>query len=250
MSHLAARAQPNPLMVDWAELVIGAVAFLIVFAVLSKVLLPRITRTLEERADAIDGGLNRAGQAQAEAARVLAEYQAQVAEARHEAARLREAAREQGALHIAEMREQGQAEAHQIIAGAQAELAAERQQALITLRTHVGDIGVELASRAVGEPLQDEARQRQMVERFLAELEPGPAKSPKHQQLAKHDAGSSGNGMSVACPMRRPARDTHGRSAGNNPLYHPEHGDFSLTEGSSWGTRGRSRTDRRERSPR
>ena len=48
--------QPNPLTPDPRELIIGAIAFLIVFAVLARVLLPRIAKTPEERADAIEGG--------------------------------------------------------------------------------------------------------------------------------------------------------------------------------------------------
>jgi F-type H+-transporting ATPase subunit b len=163
--------QSNPLAPDGGELIIGAVAFLIVFAVLARVLLPRIAKTLEERADAIDGGQRRAEDAQAEAARVLEQYQAELAEARREAARQREAEREQGARIVAENRDQAQAEARQIIQTAHAQIEAERQQALATLHNEVGDIAVELASRVIGEQLQDTAAQRGTVERFLAEAE-------------------------------------------------------------------------------
>ena len=163
--------QSNPLAPDGGELIIGAVAFLIVFAVLARVLLPRIAKTLEERADAIEGGQRRAEDAQAEAARVLEQYQAELAEARREAARQRQAAREQGARIVAENRDQAQAGAGQIIQTAHAQIEAERQQALATLRNEVGDIAVELAGRVIGEQLQDTAAQRGTVERFLAEVE-------------------------------------------------------------------------------
>jgi F-type H+-transporting ATPase subunit b len=163
--------QSSPLAPDGGELIIGAVAFLIVFAVLAGVLLPRIAKTLEERADAIEGGQRRAGDAHAEAARVLEQYQAELAGARREAARQREAAREQGARIVAENRDQAQAEARQLIQTAHAQIEAERQQALATLRNEVGDIAVELASRVVGEQLQDTAAQRGTVDRFLAEVE-------------------------------------------------------------------------------
>ena len=55
--------------------------------------------------------MHKAEEAQAEAQAALEQYQAQLREARHEAARIREEAREQGAAIIAEMREQAQAEA-------------------------------------------------------------------------------------------------------------------------------------------
>lgn len=169
--------QPNPLVPDGGELIIGAVAFLIVFAVLARVLLPRIGKTFEERGDAIEGGQRRAEDAQAEAARVLEQYHAELAEARREAARQREAAREQGARIIAEHRDQAQADARQIIQTTHAQIAAERQQALATLRNEMGDIAVELASRVVGEHLQDTAEQQGTVERFLTEVESKSSKA-------------------------------------------------------------------------
>jgi F-type H+-transporting ATPase subunit b len=163
----------NPLIPGLPELIIGAVAFLIVFGVLYRVLMPRIQKTLADRTDAIEGGLQRAEEAQAEANRKLEQYQAQLAQARHEAARLREEAKEQGAQIIAEMREQAQAEARRITEAAQAQLAADRQQALAALRTEVGAMSVELAGKIVGESLADEARQHRLVDRFLDELEVG-----------------------------------------------------------------------------
>jgi F-type H+-transporting ATPase subunit b len=167
-------AATNPLIPTTVELVFGGVAFFVVFGLLGKVLLPRIQKTLEERTDAIEGGIQRAEEAQAEAQRVLEQYRSQLAEARHEAARLREEAREQGAQIIAEMREQASAEARRLVEAAHAQIEADRQQALGALKSEVGALAVELASRVVGESLADEARQRRIVDRFLAELESQP----------------------------------------------------------------------------
>jgi F-type H+-transporting ATPase subunit b len=175
MTNLAAEASTNPLVPTWQELIIGTICFILVFGVLARVLMPRITRTLAERTDQIEGGLHRADEAQAQAQQLLDQYRQQLAEARHEAARLREEAREQGAQIIAEMREQAQAEARRITESAQAQIEAERQQALTALRTEVGALATELASRIVGESLEDQARQSRMVDRFLDELEQVPA---------------------------------------------------------------------------
>ena len=171
MVDLAAEQLQNPLVPNLTELIVGAVTFGIIFVALWRVLIPRLNRTLEERTDKIEGGLQRAEEAQAEANATLARYREQLAEARHEAARLREEAREQGAQIIAEMREQAQAEARRITEAAQAQIEAERQQALTSLRAEVGTLATELASRIVGESLTDEARQSRMVDRFLSELE-------------------------------------------------------------------------------
>jgi F-type H+-transporting ATPase subunit b len=173
-AHLAIVNPPqpgNPLVPSWTEVIWGGIAFLIVFAVLWKILMPRITKVLQERTDAIEGGIERADRAEKAAAQLAEQYRAQLAEARHETARMREESKEEGARIIAQMREQAQAEAARITQAAQAQIATDRQQAFAALRTEVGTLAVELASRIVGESLADEARQSRVVDRFLADLE-------------------------------------------------------------------------------
>ncbi len=164
-------ASTNPLLPSWPEFIIGTILFVLVFGTLAKFLLPRVQKTLAERTDLIEGGLARSEEAQAEAKELLDQYRAQLAEARHDASRMRAEAQEQGAQIIADMREQAQAEGRRITEAAQAQIEAERQQALTSLRAEVGTLATELASRIVGESLTDEARQRRMVDRFLDELE-------------------------------------------------------------------------------
>ncbi|HWG13985.1 MAG TPA: F0F1 ATP synthase subunit B [Streptosporangiaceae bacterium] len=168
---LAASGSQDPLVPTLPELIIGAVAFLIVFGALGKIALPRAQKMLQERTNQIEGGLDRAEKAQAEAQRVLEQYRQQLADARHEAARLREEAREQGAQIIAEMREEAQTEARRLTEAATQQIQAERQQALTALRGEVGALATDLASRIVGESLTDEARQSRVVDRFLEDLE-------------------------------------------------------------------------------
>jgi F-type H+-transporting ATPase subunit b len=172
LSYLAqSETGQNPLIPALPEFIIGTIVFLVVFGVLAKMLMPRIQQTLSERTEMIEGGLARSDEAQAEAKQLLDQYREQLAGARHEAARLREEAREQGAQIIAEMREQAQAEARRVTEASQAQIEADRQQALTSLRAEVGTLATELASRIVGESLTDEARQSRMVDRFLTELE-------------------------------------------------------------------------------
>jgi F-type H+-transporting ATPase subunit b len=172
-----AAEEHNPLIPNVVELIFGTIAFAIVFFALGRILLPRITQTLEERANVIEGGIKRAEDAQAEAAQVLEQYREQLAEARQEAGRLREQAKEEGAAIIAEMRQQAQAEAARITAAATAQIEAERQSATVQLRGEVGRLATDLASKIVGESLTDDERQARVVDRFLAELEGAPASS-------------------------------------------------------------------------
>src|SRR5690606_3936156 len=167
----------NPVLPHTYELVVGVFAFLVVFVVVGRMLVPRIQRTLAERTDAIEGGIKRAEEAQAQAMALQKEYREQLAEARHEAARLREEAREQAAQIKAELREEAQAEARRLLEAAHAQIAADRQAAFAQLRTEIGRLSTGLAGRIIGESLEDQARQSRIVDRFLDELESSNAQA-------------------------------------------------------------------------
>ncbi|GAA2071267.1 F0F1 ATP synthase subunit B [Streptomyces albiaxialis] len=170
--HMAETEVPqNPLVPPIPELVIGLIAFAIVFFFLWKKLLPNINKVLDERREAIEGGIEKAEAAQQEASEVLQQYKDQLAEARHEAARLRSEAQEQGAALIAEMRAEGQRQREEIIAAGHSQIEADRKQAAQTLRQDVGKLATELAGKLVGESLEDHARQSRTIDRFLDELE-------------------------------------------------------------------------------
>ena len=69
------------------------------------------------------------------------------------------------------MRSKAQEEASRITASAQVAIEAERQQAITSLRNEVGALATELASKIVGEALDDQVRQSRIVDRFLEDLE-------------------------------------------------------------------------------
>jgi F-type H+-transporting ATPase subunit b len=161
----------NPLIPKTPELIIGLICFFIVFGLLGKKLLPSIEKVLSERRDMIEGGMQRADAAQAEAQALLEQYRAELAEARHEAARITEHAREQGAALIVEMREEGTRQREAIVAAGHAQIEADKKQATAALRQDVGSLASQLASRIVGESLEDHARQSGVIDRFLDELE-------------------------------------------------------------------------------
>jgi F-type H+-transporting ATPase subunit b len=160
-------------------MIVGVIAFAILYWLYKTKVVPRMEEMYAERTAAIEGGMQQAEEAQQQAQAALEQYQAQLTEARAEAARIREEAREQGAAIVAEMRGHAQAEATRITEAAHKQIEAERQQAVVQLRTEVGRLSTDLAGRIVGESLEDEARQRGIVDRFLAELEAGDVKPEK-----------------------------------------------------------------------
>ena len=149
----------------------SAVVFVVIALFFALFAIPRFRKILDERAERIEGGVARAEQAQAEAAEALDEYKKQLADARAEAARIREAARAEGSEILAEMKQHAQDEAERITATAHAQIEAERQAAVASLRAEVGSLAIDLASGVIGESLADDARSAAVVDRFLADLE-------------------------------------------------------------------------------
>jgi len=169
----AGEADQLPVLPHKGELIFGVIAFAVLYYIVKKWVVPNLEKAYADRTAAIEGGMHQAEEAQQEAQAALEQYTAQLGEARVEAARIRAEAQEQGAAIIAELRVQAQTEANRIAEASHKQIEAERQQAIVSLRSEVGRLSTDLASRIVGESLHDEARQSGIVDRFLAELELG-----------------------------------------------------------------------------
>jgi F-type H+-transporting ATPase subunit b len=169
-------ADPEPekthsvLIPELPDLLWGTIAFVIILVVMIWKAVPRLNAALDARSDAIAGGIKRAEEAQAEAKAALDKYNAQLAEARGEAGRIKDEAREDAKRIRAELVEQAQAEAARIVAAGQAQIEAERSSALASLRTEVGTLALDLASGVIGESLADDKKATGIVDRFLADL--------------------------------------------------------------------------------
>jgi F-type H+-transporting ATPase subunit b len=169
--YLAAEAEHNSVLPIWQEIVIGSIAFALLCFVLMKYVFPRMEATFAARVDAIEGGIKRAETAQAEANQLLEQYRAQLAEARTEAARIRDEARADAEGIRQDVLATAREESERIIASGREQLAAQRESIVRDLRAEVGSLSVELAGRIIGESLADEARSRATVERFIADLD-------------------------------------------------------------------------------
>jgi F-type H+-transporting ATPase subunit b len=146
-------------------------AFGILVWIFGKYLIPPINKAMTERQDAVRRQFAELDDAQAEARKAEADYKEQLNNAKHEAARIREEAREHGAQIVQEAREKAQTEADRIIEHAHAQIEADRKSAFASLRRDVGSLATTLAGRIVGESMDDDERQGRVVERFLADLE-------------------------------------------------------------------------------
>ncbi|PSL06709.1 ATP synthase F0 subcomplex B subunit [Haloactinopolyspora alba] len=174
MTILAAE-EPNPVLPHTSEIIVGLVAFGLLFFFLRAKVFPMFEKTYAERTASIEGGMKEAEESQAEAQQLLEQYRSQLSEARSEAARIREDAKQQGQTIVDDMRREAEEEAQRITSRAHAQIEAEREQVLRSLRTEVGTLATTLASRIVGEALEDDERSQRVVERFLDDLESAEA---------------------------------------------------------------------------
>jgi F-type H+-transporting ATPase subunit b len=168
---VAAEETPNPLLPAVYDLVWSAIIFAVILIFFWKRILPRVSALLDARSQAIEGNIEKADEAQRQAEEALAKYTAQLAEARAEAGKIRDAARADGAKIVSEAKEVATVEANRVTATAKAQIEAERQAAVVSLRSEVGSMAIDLASGVIGESLSDDKKSKALVDRFLKDLD-------------------------------------------------------------------------------
>ena len=141
-----------------AEFIPALIAFLIIWIVLAKVALPGIMKTMEERGKKIEESLDEAEKTKQEAIAKRAESDSIVTDARRQAeserARIIEAAHK---------------EAEEIIAKAHTTVEDERKSIYAGAASSIADLSVAVATKIVGEALEDEAEQKKLIERYIQE---------------------------------------------------------------------------------
>ncbi|MDO5076590.1 F0F1 ATP synthase subunit B [Corynebacterium sp.] len=161
----------NPLLPATYDLVWSVIPLLVVGVLFWKLILPAFQQVLTERSEQIAGGIKRAETAQAEAKAALEKYNAQLAEARVEAAQIREEARDKGKQIIEEMKAQATEESNRIIEAGEKQLAAQREQVVAELRREMGQNSINLAERLLGEQLSDNVKRSGTIDSFLTDLD-------------------------------------------------------------------------------
>ena len=162
-------------LVPNATFLVELIAFGIMVWIFGRYLIPPINKAMTERQEAVRRQFAELDEAKADARKAESDYKEQLNNAKHEAARIREEAREQGAQIVQDAREKAQTEADRIIEHAHAQIEADRKSAVVSLRAEVGTLATTLAGRIVGESLEDEARQSRVVERFIEGLDAADA---------------------------------------------------------------------------
>jgi F-type H+-transporting ATPase subunit b len=162
-------SEPKDLYPKIPELIVGLVAFGILFFFFWKWVLPRVNKLLEERREQIQGNLEKAEATRGEADQLLADYRSQLSGARDEANRIIEEARKTADQLRRDIQAKAEEEARETVVRAQEEIRAERDRAFQELRVQVGEIAVELAGRVVGAELDKGAHER-LIDSYIDEV--------------------------------------------------------------------------------
>jgi F-type H+-transporting ATPase subunit b len=189
------------------ELIVGAIAFAIVFFFMWKWVLPRVNQMLEERRRRIQADLEKAEQTRREAEQLLARYEEQLKEARGEANRIVEDARKTAESMRKDMLAKAEDEARQVVGRAQQEIRSERDRTFEELRRDVADLTVDLASRVIGQAL-DRRRHGKLVEEYIAELAKSGNGEVRAARAREEGNGERTEGPSASRRKSSPAKKT------------------------------------------
>jgi F-type H+-transporting ATPase subunit b len=164
-----AAEEHNPIIPEVDEIIVGGLAFILVFLVLARFAFPRLNEAMKARTEKIQGDLEKAEQAKGSAESALERYEEQLREARAEAGKIIDEARKTAEQVRKDAAARAEDDARQTVAKAQEEIRAERDRALQELRAEVGALSVTLAERVVGQSL-DKDRQLKLVDDYIDEL--------------------------------------------------------------------------------
>jgi F-type H+-transporting ATPase subunit b len=153
-------------------IIVSALNFVVFYALFRAFGSAPLTKMLNDRRDRIEQGLKDAEQARQDREAGAAERQTALVEARREAReildRAQKVAQETRDADIAATK----AELERLRERAAAEIEAEKQRVLQDLRGEVANLALSAAGQVVGETMSG-ARQRRLVEDFLATAAPG-----------------------------------------------------------------------------
>jgi F-type H+-transporting ATPase subunit b len=160
---------PSPILPATNELIWGAIAFVLLFILLAKYAYPGIKKGMDDRAEKIRTSIDEAEKAKSDAHRILEEYQAQLADARSESARIIEEARQAADRLRQDLKRQAETEVGELRARAQEDIQAQVQRAMADLQARVGELAIELAEKVVERSLDRETNM-QLIENYINQV--------------------------------------------------------------------------------
>lgn len=160
---------PSPVFPKVSEMILGGLAWLLVMGALVKFAFPALKKGMKAREDRIRGDLEAAEHAKQSANTELEQYRAQLADARNEAGRIIEEARQAADQVRRDLVARAETEAAELRARAQEDVRLAGERAMADLRTQVAGLSIELAEKIVERNL-DRDTQMALVESYINQV--------------------------------------------------------------------------------
>jgi F-type H+-transporting ATPase subunit b len=162
----------NPILPAVNELVWGSVSFVLLFAIMAKVAMPAVRKSMDARTERIRESLSSADTAKADAEAILADYQRQLADAKNEANRIIEESRQTADTLRRDLMAKAEAEVTELRNRATGDITAAKERAMAELRTQLTTLTIELAERVVKRNL-DRQSNAALVDDYISSIGSG-----------------------------------------------------------------------------
>lgn len=150
------------------ELIWAIINFLVFLGLMSFLFYKPVLKMLDDRKNAIEGGLARAEAAQREAEDLRRQYQAQIGQARTEAQDIVATANRAAQSAKEQITNEAREEAERLIQRAQESIRVEKEQAIAALRQEVASLAVMAAGKVLEKTLTMEEH-GELARRFVQE---------------------------------------------------------------------------------
>jgi F-type H+-transporting ATPase subunit b len=157
---------PSPILPATNELIWGSVSFFLLFLAMRKFAWPALKKGMDDRTERIRTSLDEADRVKAEAETLQADYQRQLGDARNEAARIIEEARQTADQLRKDLATRAETEAAELRQRNAEAIAGERDRVMAELQGQVAALAVELAERVVEANLDRESNLR-LIENYI-----------------------------------------------------------------------------------
>ncbi len=172
-----------------AILIAELVGFVVVLAVLYRLVVPLVKNMVAQRQVTIQQQVDDAEEATRKLEAAERSFESAIAEARTEAAGIRDDARADATRIGEELKAQAEQEVERIKQRGVEQLTAQRDQVVRQLRAELGALSMQLAEQVVVQVLSDDARKSSTVDRFLDEIDQMPGRGAGEADRLRASAG-------------------------------------------------------------
>ncbi|MEA3056011.1 MAG: F-type H+-transporting ATPase subunit b [Actinomycetota bacterium] len=160
---------PSPILPATNELIWGGISFVVLLVLLSKFAFPALKKGMDDRTERIRKDLDEAEGAKTEADRIREDYSRQLADAKAEAGRIIEEARQAADAVRRDLTARAEQEAQELRQRNAEQLEAERARLMGEIRGQVSTLAIELAEKVVEANLDRDTNTR-LIESYITQV--------------------------------------------------------------------------------